>query len=121
MNRNEAFDNAKNPFILQQRVEEMIYYTHLTLEKFPKCEKHVLCAEIKSSMLVILKLTIRMKKKYYKKNTLQDIDIEVDSIRALIKLSDKMGYISHGKMQYWLQGIDEIGRIIGGLMKTFDK
>ena len=42
--------------------------------QFPKKERFLLCAEIKTAVDVTMHNIIRMKLKYYKKTTLQDIE-----------------------------------------------
>lgn len=62
---------------------------------------------------------IRMKKKYYKKTTLQDIDVGIDYLRTLVRHANYAGYISVGKRGEWIGHLDEAGRIVGGLQKAF--
>lgn len=62
---------------------------------------------------------IRMKKHYYKKSTLQDIDVEIDYLRTLIRHAQHAGYISAGKRGDWIANIDEAGRIVGGLQRYY--
>ena len=87
--------------------------------QFPKTEKYKLAEQMENTMAELMHLTIRMKKKYHKKTTLQDIDVEVDYMRSMVKMCDNLKYISHGKMNEWLMSIDEAGKIVGGLIKHF--
>ena len=121
MDRHKSFTNAKEPFMLQQRVEDLILYSHTAMEQFPRKERYTLCARIDNSLYEMLHLAIAIKKKFYKHTTLRDFDIEIYNMRSIVKLADRLKYISHGKMNDWLKNIDELGMIVGGLMKTFDK
>jgi len=65
----------------------MILYGNTCLKQFPKSERYALAADIKNSMYRLLQLIVRANKKYYKKTTIEDIDIELDVLRTLIRLA----------------------------------
>lgn len=71
--------------LIRQKVEAMIEYGHCALRQFPKSERHVLSAEIRSSMWALLRLVIVCNKRYYKKTTLQELDAELDLLRASVQ------------------------------------
>ena len=50
MDRHKSFTNAKEPFMLQQRVEDLILYSHTAMEQFPRKERYTLCARIDNSL-----------------------------------------------------------------------
>ena len=54
----------------------MIQYGYAALRQFPKSEKHVLSAEIRQCMYTILRLVIVCNRRYYKKTTMQDLDVK---------------------------------------------
>ena len=68
--------------LIRQKCEEMISYGYIALRQFPKFEKHVLAAEIRHAMLGILRLIVVCNKRYHKKTTLQELDAELDLLRA---------------------------------------
>ena len=119
--RSTLFDGAKNPLILQTKFEEIQAYTHNALFQFPKKERFLLCARIQNSVDDAMHEVIRFKLKYYKKTSLQDIDIEIDYLRTLVREAYNHGYISAGKRAEWLSHIDEAGRIVGGLKKFYSE
>ncbi len=119
MSRAEVINNPTDPLILQTKLEEMQVYTHKAIMQFPKREKFLLCAEIKESLAEAMHLVIRMKKRYFKKTTLQDIDVEIDYMRTLVREADALGFISHGRLKEWIGHIDEAGKILGGLFKYY--
>jgi len=47
--------------LIRQKVEAMIEYGHCALRQFPKSERHVLSAEIRSSMWALLRLRTNAK------------------------------------------------------------
>jgi hypothetical protein len=81
-------------FIIQQRCEDMIRYGYVALRRFPKSERHVLSAEIRHTMLDLLALVIRVKKRFFKKTSLQDLDICIDTLRSQIRLASCTACVS---------------------------
>ena len=96
----------------------MMAYAYQALNQYPKHEKHSLVAETKASMLRLLKLTITCNKKYYKKTTLQELDIELDILRSYVRLGFNLRYLPPKKYEIWARMNDEIGRMIGGWIKA---
>lgn len=63
--------------LIRQKCEAMIEYGYVALRQFPKFERHVLAAEIRTSMLALLRLIVVCNKRYHKKTTLQELDAEL--------------------------------------------
>ncbi|AOY77178.1 diversity-generating retroelement protein Avd [Clostridium formicaceticum] len=103
-----------------QKTYDMIVYGNICLKEFPKHEKHVMAANIRSSMYRLLELIVRANKKYHKKTTLQDIDIELELLRTYIRFSTdpKVRYLTLRKYENWSKMLNEIGRMLGGWMKS---
>ena len=93
--------------LIRQKVEAMIEYGHCALRQFPKSERHVLSAEIRSSMWALLRLVIVCNKRYHKKTTLQDLDAELDQVRASVQswVAHASGADAHGLRARLLGGI----------------
>lgn len=84
----------------------------------PKSEKFALCTDIKRCMDTMLERTIEAQKKYYKKTTLQDLDVEVAKLRAYLRLSHELGFLPMKKYEVWSGMAVEIGKMLGGWLKT---
>lgn len=106
---------------IERKTMEMIKYAYQALAQFPKSEKYALCADIKRCMDQILELIIAAKKKYFKKSTLQDLDIEVDKLRKYIRLSNELKFLAPHKYDVWSEKVDEIGRMVGGWIENVKK
>ena len=100
------------------KVEELNTYTHQALIQFPKYEKFVLCAEIRQTDSNIIHAVIRGAKKYHKKTTLQDTDIEIEYLRSLIRKSFALQYINIHRYEVWMSHVNEIGKMLGGWIKA---
>lgn len=104
-----------------QKVYDMTKYGYNALKQFPKSEKFALAADIKRCMHLILERTIEAKKKYYKKTTLQELDVEIAKLKAYLRLSFELGYLPQKKYEIWSKLVVEIGKMLGGWMKSIQR
>jgi len=107
-----------NDFMLLQKILDMMDYAYIALRQFPKSEKYALATDIKHCMDLILGYAITAQKRYYKRTTLQEMDVEIAKLRAYIRLSYNQRFISMDKYQNWSDMVVEIGRMLGGWLKT---
>ena len=107
-------------FKILQKTYDMILYGNICLKQFPKHERFVLAADIRSSMYRLLELIIRANKKYYKKTTLQDLDVELEVLRTYIRVAadQQLRYLPIKKYENWSKMLNEIGRMLGGWIKS---
>ena len=111
----------KEDLMILQKTYDMTHYAYGALRQFPKSERYALAADIKSSMHQLLQLIIRANKKFHKKTTLQDADIEIDVLRHFIRLSMELEFLTFKKYEYWSKLINEIGKMMGGWIKATTK
>lgn len=83
----EKKHNGNDIFHIKEKIYEMILYGNPQLKDFPKTERYVLAGDIRKTMYTMLGMAVRLEKKYHKKTTLQDLDIEVDVLRNLLRLA----------------------------------
>jgi hypothetical protein len=103
---------------LIEKCQDMIQYGYIALRQFPKSEKFALAADIKTTMWRLLRLMIICNKRYFKKTTLQDLDIELDILRTQVRLARDLGFLPFRKYEIWSRDCNEIGKMIGGWVKT---
>ena len=115
--------NGNDVFKIKEKIYEMILYGNPQLKDFPKTERYVLAGDIRKTMYGMLEMAVRLEKKYHKKTTLQDLDIEVDVLRNLLRLAKDPNLYQKQKpcldfhtWEVWIRKVDEIGRMIGGYM-----
>jgi hypothetical protein len=96
----------------------MMEYGYGALAQFPKSEKFALVTDIKHSMDKMLERTIEAQKKYYKKTTLQDLDVEIMKLKAYLRLSQNLGFLPMKKYSVWSEKVVEIGKMLGGWLKS---
>jgi len=111
--------------LITQKIYDMIQYGYVCVQQFPKTERHTMAAEIKQSMYTVLKLTIAANKKYHKKTTLQEIDIELQFLRTMVRLASELKsapagspFLPFSKYEHWSKQLNEIGRMLGGWIQN---
>ncbi len=104
--------------MLLAKIEELDCYTHVVLQQFPKAERHLLCAEIRASINAIQRLTVVAWKRYHKKTTLQELDVEVEVLRAWIRKSLRLKYITPHRYAVWAEHVGQVGRMVGGWIRS---
>jgi len=105
---------------VRQKIDDMIQYGYLALQQFPKSERYTLAADMKKSMYRLLLLVITANKRYFKKTTLQDLDVELDILRSYVRLSHDLRFLPFRKYENWAKQLNEIGRMIGGWIKSMN-
>ncbi|NLC35047.1 MAG: diversity-generating retroelement protein Avd [Alcaligenaceae bacterium] len=103
---------------LLAKLEELEAYTHKALQQYPRIERHLLCSQIQTSMNIIQRLTIVGWKRYHKKTTLQDLDVEVEILRKWLTKSLRLEYINAHKYATWMNHVNEVGRMVGGWLRS---
>ena len=101
-----------------QKIFDMIEYAYPALAQYPKSEKFALVTDMKRVMDEMLELTIEAQKKYYKKTTLQELDVCIAKLRAYIRLSFNLHYLPPKKYEVWSSSVVEIGKMLGGWLKS---
>jgi len=104
-------------FILWQKLEDFVEYFFPIVDKFPKSEKFALCSQIKNLLYIVMRDVIKMNKSRNKTVLLHDIDTNLELLRWFIRHSHKRKFLAHQGYETAAKKVDEIGRIVGGLMK----
>ena len=110
--------------IIYERIVELIFYSKNLLKKFPKSERFDLCTDIKQSLYKILILVMyswKEKDINQRYKNLKDADIEIYVLKTLTRLSYMDKYITEQNYMTWNNHLSEIGKMIGGWMKTCQK
>ena len=113
------------PFHLREKIGEMFNYGYPLTMNFPRKDRE-LADELRRSMLTIFRLSVEIDRRYFKKTTTQNLDVELDVLRNLVRLAASKE-IHGGKYpppltihQYetWAKFNDEIGRLLGGYIAS---
>lgn len=93
----------------------LIYYSEMILEKFPKLERNMLVKDIREECFDIMRTIIkthkeiaRTKKIYY----LNEIDIKLKLLKVFVRLSYKKKYITSKNYGAWSRKITAINNLV---------
>lgn len=100
------------------KIEDMMLYAYPVIRQFPKSEKFTLGTDIRNLMDEILGYAVAARKKYTKKTTLEYLDIANEKLQVYIRIANRLHIISDHTYGVWSGYCVEIGKMIGGWMKT---
>ena len=106
---------------IKQKTEDMIKYGYITLRQFPKSEKFSLALDIKRSLFSLLEQIIRTNRSKDKRAMLYGIDTELEILRTQIRLAMDLQFLPFSKYETWSGHLAEIGRMLGGWLKSLNK
>lgn len=98
MEENGEIKKGKEPLVIQQKVYDMIMYAYPAIEQFPKSQKFSLAQDMKKCLDSIMRYVIAANKKYTKKTTLQELDIENEALKIYIRMAFELGYLPPKKI-----------------------
>ncbi|MDR2531748.1 MAG: diversity-generating retroelement protein Avd [Oscillospiraceae bacterium] len=99
------------------KLHDMAKYAYPALAQFPKSEKFAMVVDIKRCMNAVLERAIEASKKYHKKTTLQEMDVELMKLRHYLRLAHELGFLPPKKYEIWSGLVAEIGKMLGGWIK----
>lgn len=70
-----------------QKIEDMMEYAYPVLQQFPKSEKFAMAADMKLVMDVMLEKAVEAQKKYFKKTTLQELDVANTKLQHYLRVA----------------------------------
>lgn len=95
----------------------MIVYNHIMLKQFPKEEKFLLANKIRELGYDIYTFAITVNKRFHKKTSLTEMNINHELLRQLVNLAYELKYIGHQKHRVSQLKISEVGKMIGAWIK----
>lgn len=103
---------------------ELIYYTEMITDKYPKHEKTALVSTIKNTTYTGCKNIIDAYKAYERSEKLSylgELDSNLKFLKVLIRVSYKRKYISNRNYTSWAKKITNIGNLLGGWFRSCQK
>ncbi len=90
-------------------------------EKFPKKVRFTFTNRVDNNALETLMLLVDARYNKEKKDRLKEINMNLEKLRILIRMSNDLGYIENKGYEYASKKINETGRMIGGWIRQQDK
>lgn len=128
MESEKASASSYKPLYLREKIGEMIRYGRPITKQFPRKDRD-LADDIRATMLRMYKLSVEIEKKYYRKTTTQELDVELEWLRYLIRLaSDKdvcgpkfAPPLSSHQYEVWSRYNTEIGNLLGCYIASLNR
>ena len=90
---------ATEDFKVLQKVQDLMEYSYPILCQFPKAERFSFAQDIRHCMNTLLELTITEDKRYIKKSTIENMDIENEK---LIDSKNNIFFSFKANILFWL-------------------
>ena len=90
-------------------------YTHV--DRFPRAQRGLLGRVHLEDALQMLTLLTVANRRAQKDETLAEASGRLDALRIALRLSKRLGFLSNGGYEDLSQGVDEVGRMLGGWLK----
>lgn len=101
-----------------EKTYELILWLYPTVNKFPKSQRFVLGQRVENTVLKILEGIIQANQEINKLPYLKQTSIDLDKLRILIRLSKDLKFISIKQYQFAAEMVNEIGKMLGGWIKS---
>ena len=109
---------ATEEFKILQKVTDLMIYSYPILDSFPKSVRFSFAQSIRNCLDQLLELTIEEEKRYIKKTTIQNMDLVNEKLKRYIQIAYELRYIDKHRYAVWSAKMVEIGKMIGGLLKS---
>lgn len=109
------------PFALSQKLEDLAVEVHRAMQQYPKSEKYGLAKETDLCVIRAAAMVARANKiNGYrdKRNCIDVADQELATLRVMLRLGNRLGFISNGRYGVIAGLIIEAGKMIGGWIKS---
>jgi hypothetical protein len=116
------------PFRLKEKIGEMMKYGRPLTKNFSRKDRD-LADDMRVSMLKMYHLAVELEKKYYRKTTAQELDVELEWLRNLVRMAadkDLCGAkfappLSMHQYETWARYNTEIGCLLGKYIASVKK
>lgn len=112
-----ATEPLKGPRIVVAAYD-LVLELYPTVRSFPKSQQYLLGRRIEETALEILLGLVAANTVRNKLSRLPDVDQEVEKLRFLVRLSADLKFISARRYAALAERVDEIGRMLGGWIKS---
>jgi len=106
--------------IIFRKTYELLIWLYPIVEKFPKSQRFVLAQQIFNTLLDFLKSLIEANSVSRKREILKTASLDLDKFRLLVRLAKDMKFMSIRKYQSTMEKTNEIGKMLGGMIKRFN-
>ena len=111
-------DNARRTGPALEAHQQFISWLVPTIETFPRAQKFLLGDRIQTTALDVLEALIEATYTRERRGHLARANLGLEKLRVFFRLASELKHIDLRRYQHASRTIDEIGRLVGGWMKT---
>jgi hypothetical protein len=115
--RNDMEVNMKQSPIFSRTYDFVAWIIPLTI-KFPRSQRFVMAAALQREVIHFQELLIEASHQKDKSGLLLSADAELDKVRTHVRMSLEMGLLQPGQYEHAARLMTEIGKLLGGWMRT---
>lgn len=104
------------------KAEKIVEYTYDIIAKLPRVEKYNIGTEVKNIAHSIMKSCVRINKvdKLDRMKYCNLLDSDIILSKVYIRLMYRQKYISEKQYMYYISILDELGKMLGGYIKSLN-
>jgi four helix bundle protein len=109
------------PFALSQKLEDLAVEVHEAMQQYPKSEKYGLAKETELCVIRAAAMVARANKLSgyrEKRECIDKADNELAILKIMLRLGNRLKYISNGRYGIIAGLVVEAGKMIGGWIKS---
>lgn len=107
----------KDLTILEKQYELILWMFPL-VNSFPQKQRFVLGQQLQNNLIKILENIIQANQERNKLLVLKQVSVDLDKFRYLFRLAKDLKFMSIRQYQFGAEKINEIGKMLGGWMKS---
>ena len=111
-------DHARETGIAMEKTYQFMLWLIPTVEKFPRSLKFSLGDRVLNAGMEVLEGIIDATYSRKKVFILRQTNLTIEKLRVLFRLTMGLRVITPKKYEFAIRSLDEIGRLIGGWMKS---
>jgi hypothetical protein len=103
-----------------QKWEDMAKYLYIALQSYPKSERFTLAADTRQALMVLGRYIYRANSvpKHEKRKAIEAADISLVDLKLLIRMGMVLGFMPMKKYEILSSQTTEIGKMLGGWLKS---
>ena len=106
--------------IVITKTYDLIVWTVNHTSRFPRNHRHVLGTRIEQQLYDVLELLIEAKFSRQRRAQLENTNRKLETLRFLLRLAKDVDYLELSSYGFGAKCVDEIGRLVGGWLKSAD-
>jgi hypothetical protein len=115
-------------FFIREKIKEMMRYCLPLLDEFPRRQRKIEDV-LRENVLELNRLAIRLERRHQKRATLEKMDDALAELKDFVVLASDKDFrgqkyappLTMHQREVWARYNDEIGKMIGGYLKSLDK